>query len=487
MDEDLLNELDDLGGDEDIMDDDDEEDENGMQVDEEVTIENILQKQSASNDLKSVTKLLNSKTLKDLVQSITALKDVPRPAGRNTGPVEDDPEYKILVSATHYSADIDTEILIVQRFIKDKYAVKFPELEGLIPNAIDYAKTVKAIGNEMDLMKLDMQLDLKSMLPPATVMIITVAATTTSGRPLTPEELQVVMEACDAGIELDSIKKLVLEYIESRMNFIAPNLSAILGSSIAAKLMGVAGGLTNLSKIPACNVQVLGKQSKAATGLLNAKGQEKHAGFIYYSDFVQGFPKDLRIKACRMISAKCCLAARMDRERSSADGSAGSAMRADVEKKLEKMAEPPPGKSVKALPVPDEGPKKRRGGRRMRKLKERLATSEAWKAQNRLKFGEAEEEVIAGDTVKGMGLLGKETGKLRIHSDPSKKMTVARKHQKKLFNASSGATSGLSSSLAFTPVQGIELENPDAVAARKAAQESGSRYFGTSFLGANKK
>jgi hypothetical protein len=40
------------------------------------------------------------------------------------------------------------------------------------------------------------------------------------------------------------------------MQGIAPNLSAAVGSEVAARLMGVAGGLLALSRMPACNVQV---------------------------------------------------------------------------------------------------------------------------------------------------------------------------------------------------------------------------------------
>ena len=40
------------------------------------------------------------------------------------------------------------------------------------------------------------------------------------------------------------------------MNKVAPNLSALVGTEIAAKLMGVAGGLLALSRMPSCNVQV---------------------------------------------------------------------------------------------------------------------------------------------------------------------------------------------------------------------------------------
>lgn len=38
---------------------------------------------------------------------------------------------------------------------------------------------------------------------------------------------------------------------------------------------------------------------------------------------------------------------------------------------MEKWQEPPPAKQTKVLPAPDMEPKKRRGGRRFRKMKER--------------------------------------------------------------------------------------------------------------------
>ena len=47
-----------------------------------------------------------------------------------------------------------------------------------------------------------------------------------------------------------------LAVVQARMHRIAPNLSTAVGTAIAAQLMGVAGGLTSLSQMPACNVQV---------------------------------------------------------------------------------------------------------------------------------------------------------------------------------------------------------------------------------------
>jgi hypothetical protein len=45
-------------------------------------------------------------------------------------------------------------------------------------------------------------------------------------------------------------------------------------------------------------------------------------------------------------------------------GEGGYQLRADIEEKIEKWQEPPKGPEKKPLPVPDEGYKKKRGGKR---------------------------------------------------------------------------------------------------------------------------
>lgn len=40
------------------------------------------------------------------------------------------------------------------------------------------------------------------------------------------------------ALELNQSKHRIYEYVESRMSFIAPNLSIIVGASTAAKIMG---------------------------------------------------------------------------------------------------------------------------------------------------------------------------------------------------------------------------------------------------------
>lgn len=56
---------------------------------------------------------------------------------------------------------------------------------------------------------------------------------------LTEEEKKAICEACDMAVELNNCKLKIFEYVESRMAFIAPNLSIIVGASTAAKIMGI--------------------------------------------------------------------------------------------------------------------------------------------------------------------------------------------------------------------------------------------------------
>lgn len=70
------------------------------------------------------------------------------------------------------------------------------------------------------------------------------------------------------------------------------------------------------------------------------------------------------MKAQRMISAKCVLAVRMDVNGGNKDGQYGLNVSVEIQKKLEKMQEPPPSKVIKALPKPKEGSSKKRGGKK---------------------------------------------------------------------------------------------------------------------------
>ncbi|KAH6943721.1 hypothetical protein HPB50_025873 [Hyalomma asiaticum] len=236
--------------------------------------------------------------------------------------------------------------------------------------------------------------------------------------------------------------------------------------------------------MPACNVLVLGSQKRTLSGF-SSTAVMPHTGFVYYTDIVQNTPADLRRKASRLLAAKCVLAARVDSFHESPDGTVGVSLREEVERKLDKLQEPPPVKQVKPLPPPIDQNRKKRGGRRVRRMKERFAVTELRKQANRMSFGEIEEDAYQEDLGFSSGQIGK-AGAGRIRSaqvDEKTKVRISKTLQKNLQRQQvyGGSTtvrrhvSGTASSVAFTPLQGLEIVNPHA--AESKAGDSGAKYF----------
>ena len=208
-------------------------------------------KNSAELNIRDVAKLYHSNRLKDVLSRIKEFSGKPRKAEELQGPVEADPEYILIVEANNLAAEIDQEITNLHKLAKDKYSKRFPELETLVVNPFDYLLTAKELKNCLENVKSNKVL--QTFLNQATIMVVSVTASTTQGTNLTETDLQTVVEAADTAGSLNSAKMEVLAYVESRMAFIAPNISKIVGASTAAKLMGAAGGLTALSKMPSGN------------------------------------------------------------------------------------------------------------------------------------------------------------------------------------------------------------------------------------------
>ncbi|OCF36359.1 U4/U6 small nuclear ribonucleoprotein PRP31 [Kwoniella heveanensis BCC8398] len=456
--------------------------EGGVRPADELDADEVEQTDMAGvEDISNVAKLITGKKLKEVLADIAKYTDAPTDmsSSGSGGPLEENPEYTLVVTANNISVEVDNENLLVHKFIRDHYAPRFPELEQLITDPWTYIAAVQAIGNADDLTKCTFP----STLPAATILSITLTATSTRGRKLTPGEWKTVQKAIEVAGELRTAREQIFAYVESRMAAVAPNLSAIVGTGIAAKLLGLAGGLQAFSRQPSCNIMLFGAMKKSlANSHLSAASQQRHTGFIFQSPIVQSAQPEDRRRAQRAVSAKCTLAARIDAGKGSRDGSYGRKCLAELQKRIEKMAEPPPNKITKALPIPQETARKKRGGKRARKQKEAYGQTELRKLQNRMEFGKPEEEIGMDDETVGLGMIGSGSGRVRgeVADARSKaKLSRANRLRTQLLGrsaVSNDAKSGMATSLSFTPVQGIEIVTPSLSAAQRV-QAANERWF----------
>lgn len=113
--------------------------------------------------------------------------------------------------------------------------------------------------------------------------------------------------ACDLADELEAERV----YVERQAPTVAPNLSTLAGSVLAARLVALAGGLEDLAKQPSGTVQVLGAEDALFAHLRGHAPSPKH-GVIYTHEYVHGTDPDERGSAARALAGKLSIAARID-------------------------------------------------------------------------------------------------------------------------------------------------------------------------------
>jgi len=95
------------------------------------------------------------------------------------------------------------------------------------------------------------------------------------------------------------------------MQIVAPNLTEILGYTVAARLIAHAGSLSTLAKYPASTVQILGAE-KALFRALKTKCNTPKYGLLYHTSYIGKSTKEIKGKISRFLANKCSIAARID-------------------------------------------------------------------------------------------------------------------------------------------------------------------------------
>ena len=111
--------------------------------------------------------------------------------------------------------------------------------------------------------------------------------------------------------DLDEEATTLRAEVERTAPEVAPNLSAMAGPVLAARLISLAGGLESLAKKPSGTVQVLGAEEALFAHLRGHAPSPKH-GVIYTHEAVRGTHPDDRGSAARAVAGKLAIAARVD-------------------------------------------------------------------------------------------------------------------------------------------------------------------------------
>lgn len=131
------------------------------------------------------------------------------------------------------------------------------------------------------------------------------------GGDIEPEDLEAVRQHARPLLEMLVSREKLERYIESRMKHVAPNVAAIAGPVIGARMIMQAGSLMRLAKMPSGTVQLLGAEKAMFRHLKKGSRPPKH-GTLFQHPLVHSAPLWQRGSIARAIAGKICLAARAD-------------------------------------------------------------------------------------------------------------------------------------------------------------------------------
>ncbi|KAL2507206.1 putative nucleolar protein 5-2 [Forsythia ovata] len=238
----------------------------------------------------------------------------------------------MIIQAISLLDDLDKELNTYAMRVREWYGWHFPELAKIVQDNIIYAKTVKLMGNRTNAAKLDFS----EILPEEVETELKEASMISMGTEVSDLDLENIKDLCNQVLSLAEYRAQLYDYLKSRMNTIAPNLTALVGELVGARLIAHGGSLLNLAKQPGSTVQILGAE-KALFRALKTKHATPKYGLIYHASLIgQAAPKH-KGKISRSLAAKTALAIRYDALGDGQDNSMGLENRAKLEARLRNL------------------------------------------------------------------------------------------------------------------------------------------------------
>jgi nucleolar protein 56 len=235
----------------------------------------------------------------------------------------------------------ETENLLLER-LREWYGLHFPELAKTVDDA-EFVGLIAAHGTR------------EAMPLPATESV---------GAPLGLPERRSVMEIATLVRDLSGRRREIEGYVEASASRLAPNVSALAGPVLAARLVSLAGGVEALARLPASTVQLLGAERALFRHLREHTRPPKH-GVLFQHPLVHRAPPWQRGAIARAFAGKIAIAARAD---AYSRRDIAASLKAQFDRALTSIREtkraPPARKEERRRP--GKGRRKGNGGKRRR-------------------------------------------------------------------------------------------------------------------------
>ncbi|MFA5797076.1 MAG: NOP5/NOP56 family protein [Candidatus Woesearchaeota archaeon] len=195
-----------------------------------------------------------------------------------------------IVQAINAIEEITKSANTLIKRVREWYGYYFPELEHHIEDNEIFVRRILQKSKEEFMQELSL--------------------TVSMGPSLATREVEMIFGFAREVGDLFTARQKLVAYLEEVMGEYCPNLLAVTGVLIGAKLFEKAGSLRKLSLLPSSTIQLLGAEKALFRHLRNKRIKPPKHGFILSHPFLME-SKD-KGKAARILSAKISIAVKVD-------------------------------------------------------------------------------------------------------------------------------------------------------------------------------
>jgi len=212
---------------------------------------------------------------------------------------------QVLMQAVNSIDDIDEAVNRLVERLREWYSLHYPELDNLVASHDMYSKFVMEIGSRDNFRtaKLGVESNMAQK--------IVKASEESLGVEFNVEDLKAVKAFTGPIISLQQAKAEVETYIGTLMQEVAPNINALAGPLLGARIIALGHGLQRLATLPAGTIQMLGAEDAFFRFLKTGSRPPKH-GIIFQLPAIRNAKRSVRGKIARNFAAKVALASRLD-------------------------------------------------------------------------------------------------------------------------------------------------------------------------------
>ena len=171
------------------------------------------------------------------------------------------PRDRNLVQAIRNLDDQIATINLYNERLHEWYGMHFPELADYAHDE-RYADLIARYGDRDGIIE-ELGIEIESI-----------------GSEFDPDDMRAVQDLADTLYRLYDDRTRTEEYIQGIVEATCPNMCAMLGGPLAARMISLAGGLERLASLPSSTVQLLGAEKAMFRHLKSGKKGPKH-GVIY--------------------------------------------------------------------------------------------------------------------------------------------------------------------------------------------------------------